>query len=115
MTDTAQASVAIVGAGPVGLCLAMDLAWRGVDCIVIELRAAGEPPSVKCNHVASRTMEAFRRLGMVQEVRAAGLPDDYPTTAPAYAAKRSAFAKAFGLGVRVRAVAWPAGGGGTSG
>jgi 2-polyprenyl-6-methoxyphenol hydroxylase-like FAD-dependent oxidoreductase len=56
----------------------MDLAWRGVDCIVAELRQAGEPPSVKCNHVASRTMEAFRRLGFVQEVRAAGLPDDYP-------------------------------------
>jgi predicted transcriptional regulator len=36
-----------------------------------------------------------------------GLPDDYPMTAPAYAAKRSAFAKAFGLGVKVRAGAKP--------
>ena len=71
-------SVAIIGAGPVGLCLALDLAWRGVDCVVVERRRAGEPPSVKCNHVASRTMEAFRRLGFVQDVRAAGLPDDYP-------------------------------------
>ena len=33
---------------------------------------------MKCNHVASRTMETFRRLGFVQQVRAAGLPDDYP-------------------------------------
>src|SRR5690606_31456028 len=32
----------------------------------------------KCNHVSSRTMEIFRRLGFVKEVRAAGLPDDYP-------------------------------------
>ena len=78
VTRTLEASVAIVGAGPVGLCLAMDLAWRGIDCVVAELRHAGEPPSVKCNHVASRTMEAFRRLGLVEEVRAAGLPDDYP-------------------------------------
>jgi 2-polyprenyl-6-methoxyphenol hydroxylase-like FAD-dependent oxidoreductase len=73
-----EASVVIVGGGPVGLCLAMDLAWRGVDVVVAELRQAGEPPSVKCNHVASRTMETFRRLGFVAEARAAGLPDDYP-------------------------------------
>ena len=68
----------IVGGGPVGLCLAMDLARRGVDCLVIERRHAGEPPSVKCNHVSSRTMETFRRLGFADAVRAAGLPDDYP-------------------------------------
>ncbi len=73
-----KASVTIVGGGPVGLSLALDLAWRGVDVVVAELRAAGEPPSVKCNHVSSRTMETFRRLGFVRTVRAAGLPDDYP-------------------------------------
>ncbi|MCP5146102.1 MAG: FAD-dependent oxidoreductase [Gammaproteobacteria bacterium] len=70
--------VVIVGAGPVGLCLAMDLAARGIEVGVFESRHAGEPPSVKCNHVASRTMETFRRLGFVDEVRKAGLPDDYP-------------------------------------
>ena len=78
MSRTVRAAVAIVGGGPVGLCLAMDLAWRGIEVVVAELRPAGEPPSVKCNHVASRTMETFRRLGFVGEVRAAGLPDDYP-------------------------------------
>ena len=78
MTDRISASVAIVGGGPVGLSLAIDLAWRGIDVVVAELRAAGEPPSVKCNHVSSRTMEIFRRLGLATAVRAAGLPDDYP-------------------------------------
>jgi 2-polyprenyl-6-methoxyphenol hydroxylase-like FAD-dependent oxidoreductase len=73
-----EAQVAIFGAGPVGLSLALDLAWRGIDVIVVEQRAAGELPSVKCNHIASRTMEAFRRLGFVDRIRAAGLPDDYP-------------------------------------
>jgi len=78
MADVLNTPVAIAGGGPTGLCLAMDLADRGVDCIVIERRPAGEPPSVKCNHVASRTMEAFRRLGFVKQVREAGLPADYP-------------------------------------
>ena len=70
--------VLIVGGGPVGTTLAMDLAWRGIDVVVAELRHRGEPPSVKCNHVAARTMEIFRRLGVAQRVRDAGLPHDYP-------------------------------------
>ena len=28
--------VLIVGGGPVGLALAGDLGWRGVDCVLIE-------------------------------------------------------------------------------
>ena len=70
--------VLIAGAGPVGLSVAMDLAWRGISVLVLESRAPGEPPSVKCNHVGARTMEIFRRLGVVRAVRNAGLPDDYP-------------------------------------
>ena len=73
-----DAEVAIVGAGPVGLSLALDLAWRGRSVVVLETRRRGEPPNVKCNHVAARTMEQFRRLGVAQAVRDAGLPADYP-------------------------------------
>ncbi len=36
------APVVIIGAGPVGLVAAIDLAWRGVDVVVIEQRHAGE-------------------------------------------------------------------------
>jgi 2-polyprenyl-6-methoxyphenol hydroxylase-like FAD-dependent oxidoreductase len=70
--------VLIVGGGPVGLSLAMDLARRGVGVTLAEMRAAGEPPSVKCNHVSARTMEIYRRLGVAGAVREAGLPADYP-------------------------------------
>lgn len=69
--------VLVVGGGPVGTTLAMDLAWRGIDVVVAEQRHRGEPPSVKCNHVAARTMEIFRRLGVAQRVRDAGLPHDH--------------------------------------
>jgi 2-polyprenyl-6-methoxyphenol hydroxylase-like FAD-dependent oxidoreductase len=74
MSTVVNAQVLIVGGGPVGLTLAMDLAGRGVEVVVAETRAAGEPPSVRCNHVAARTMEIFRRLGLVQALREAGLP-----------------------------------------
>lgn len=75
---TFDTDVLIVGAGPVGLTMAMDLAGRGVKVTVVEARRYAEPPNVKCNHVAARTMEVFRRLGVAQKVRDAGLPADYP-------------------------------------
>jgi 2-polyprenyl-6-methoxyphenol hydroxylase-like FAD-dependent oxidoreductase len=77
-SDMVKTRVLVVGAGPVGLTLAMDLATRGISVTVVETRAAGEPPSVKCNHVSSRSMEIFRRLGLAQKLRDAGLPADYP-------------------------------------
>lgn len=78
MTNPASAPVIIVGAGPVGLCLALDLAGRGIPTIVLERNPFGANETVRCNHVSSRTMETFRRLGFADEVRAVGLPDDYP-------------------------------------
>lgn len=78
MKQTEHRRVIVVGAGPVGLTMAMDLASRGVEVLVLELRPQGQPPSVKCNHVSARSMEIFRRLGVARDIRAAGLPDEYP-------------------------------------
>jgi 2-polyprenyl-6-methoxyphenol hydroxylase-like FAD-dependent oxidoreductase len=77
-SDTIRASVLVVGAGPVGLTLAMDLARRGISVVAIETRGAAELPSVKCNHVSARSMEVFRRLGVAALLRDAGLPAEYP-------------------------------------
>ena len=78
MPATIDTSVLIVGGGPVGLTLALDLASRGIDVTVTEIRHAGELPSVKCNQVSSRSMEVYRRLGIAKAIRAAGLPADHP-------------------------------------
>ncbi|MGA7788648.1 MAG: FAD-dependent monooxygenase [Xanthobacteraceae bacterium] len=69
--------VLIVGAGPVGLTLSIDLGKRGIDCILIEKNDAplGYPKMERCN---PRTMEIFRRLGLAEAVRAAGYPPDWP-------------------------------------
>jgi len=64
-----EAPVLIVGAGPVGLTLAIDLAWRGIDVMVVETRQRAQPPEPKCNHVAARTMEIFRQWGIERAIR----------------------------------------------
>ena len=78
MAKVVGTPVLIVGGGPIGLTLALDLAWRGIDVVVAELRRPGEATSVKCNHVSARSMEIYRRLGCVDKIRNAGLPPDYP-------------------------------------
>jgi 2-polyprenyl-6-methoxyphenol hydroxylase-like FAD-dependent oxidoreductase len=78
MNRMVETQVLIVGAGPVGLTLALDLAWRGIDVLVVEQRRADEPPRIRSNHVSARSMEIFRRLGMAKALRESGLPADYP-------------------------------------
>ena len=78
MTMKFDSDVLVVGAGPVGLTLATDLAQRGVKVLVAEIRKFAEPPNVKCNHVSARSMEHFRRLGVAATLRNAGLPEIFP-------------------------------------
>jgi 2-polyprenyl-6-methoxyphenol hydroxylase-like FAD-dependent oxidoreductase len=69
--------VLIVGAGPVGLTLAIDLGRRGVRCTLIEQKDAPHmwPKMERCN---ARSMEIYRRLGLAEKIRAAGLPTWVP-------------------------------------
>ena len=78
MQKSLRTPILIVGGGPIGLTLALDLAWRGIDVVVAERRANGAATSVKCNHVSARSMEIYRRLGVVDKIRSAGLPPGYP-------------------------------------
>ncbi|MCX5092434.1 FAD-dependent oxidoreductase [Streptomyces sp. NBC_00365] len=67
--------VLIVGAGPAGLALGVDLARRGVDALVVE-RADGLFPGSRGKGIQPRTMEVFDDLGVLDAIRAAGGP--YP-------------------------------------
>ncbi|WP_167132042.1 FAD-dependent monooxygenase [Paramicrobacterium chengjingii] len=73
-----DADVLIIGGGPVGLMTASELSTHGATSIIVEKRSPGDPSEVKCNHVASRTMEAFRRFGIADTVRGAGMPYQHP-------------------------------------
>src|SRR5258706_9152772 len=67
--------VIIVGAGPVGLTLAVDLGLRGIRCILVEKKLEPQflPKMERCN---ARSMDMFRRIGLADELRAAGLTTD---------------------------------------
>jgi 2-polyprenyl-6-methoxyphenol hydroxylase-like FAD-dependent oxidoreductase len=69
--------VLVVGGGPTGLTLAIALGQRGVRCTLIEQKEAPQflPKMERCN---ARTMEIYRRMGIVDRVRAKGLPAECP-------------------------------------
>src|SRR5438270_7680816 len=69
--------VLIVGAGPVGLALAGELGWRGVPCTLVE-QTDGRIEQPRMDLVGVRTMEFCRRWGIVDWVRDAPYPGDYP-------------------------------------
>jgi 2-polyprenyl-6-methoxyphenol hydroxylase-like FAD-dependent oxidoreductase len=72
--------VLIVGGGPVGLTLAIDLGQQGVECLLIDKRP--EPSFLpKMERCHARTMEHFRRLGIADAVRNVGYPVDLPLDA----------------------------------
>jgi len=72
-----DSDVLIIGAGPTGLTLAIDLGRRGVRCTLIEQK---ERPAFlpKMERINARTMEIYRRMGLAQQIRAAGLRADCP-------------------------------------
>ncbi|MFD8044074.1 FAD-dependent oxidoreductase [Streptomyces chartreusis] len=63
--------VLIVGAGPTGLALGIDLARRGVDALVVE-RAGELFPGSRGKGIQPRTMEVFDDLGVLDAIHAAG-------------------------------------------
>ena len=69
--------VAIIGGGPAGLMLAIELGCRGVACVVLE-EDVGAPDFPKANATSARTMEHYRRRGFAKDVRALGLAPDHP-------------------------------------
>jgi 2-polyprenyl-6-methoxyphenol hydroxylase-like FAD-dependent oxidoreductase len=63
--------VVIVGAGPSGALLGIELARRGADVRIIEKAPAPSMES-RAGGVQSRTLELFSRLGIVDELLSAG-------------------------------------------
>jgi 2-polyprenyl-6-methoxyphenol hydroxylase-like FAD-dependent oxidoreductase len=76
--ETHNCDVLIIGGGPCGLMLSLELGRRGIDCLLVDMKpdTAFNP---QANATQARTMEHFRRLGFADDIRALGLPADHAT------------------------------------
>ena len=77
-TSSKRYPVLIAGAGPVGLALAIELAWRGIYSLVVE-QSDGTVDFPTTNLANTRTCEHMRRWGLADQMRyESGYPTDYP-------------------------------------
>jgi 2-polyprenyl-6-methoxyphenol hydroxylase-like FAD-dependent oxidoreductase len=72
-----DAAVVVVGAGPVGLAMALELGLRGHEVVVFE-SGDGRVDHPRAGGLSIRTMEFCRRWGVLDDVRNCGFPMDYP-------------------------------------
>ncbi|HEX2565791.1 MAG TPA: FAD-dependent oxidoreductase [Burkholderiales bacterium] len=70
--------VVIAGGGPCGLMLANELGRRGIRVMLFDPKP-GTTANPQANATQARTMEHYRRLGFADEIRALGMPADFPT------------------------------------
>lgn len=66
-----KTEVLIIGGGPVGMSMAAELRYQGIDCIVIE-KTDGVVRDPKVSTVGYRSMEFCRRWGISDSIRNAG-------------------------------------------
>jgi len=67
-----KVQVAIVGGGPVGVALAVQLGMRDISCVLVETRTElGRIP--KGQNLTHRTLESFYFMGLVDELRSVRL------------------------------------------
>ncbi|NJL65405.1 MAG: FAD-binding protein [Methylacidiphilales bacterium] len=69
--NTLETDVLIIGGGPVGLAMAVELRYQGINCILIE-QTDGIVNDPKVSTVGPRSMEFCRRWGISQQIRNAG-------------------------------------------
>ena len=70
-----QATVLVVGGGPVGLALGVLLGRWGIGCVVVE-RRSGTSVLPRATGINVRSMEIFRGLGLEEPIRAVSLAGD---------------------------------------
>lgn len=72
MADVEWVDVLVVGAGPVGALLALELGHHGVSSVLVD-RATTASKHPKMDFLNGRSMELLRRLGLVGDIRRLGV------------------------------------------
>ncbi|MEU6832143.1 FAD-dependent monooxygenase [Nocardia beijingensis] len=71
-----DAVVLVVGAGPVGLTLALELDFHGIDVVLVEQNES-TTRHPKMDITNGRSMELYRRLGVADDLRKVAVPADH--------------------------------------
>jgi 2-polyprenyl-6-methoxyphenol hydroxylase-like FAD-dependent oxidoreductase len=77
MVKMIETPVLVAGGGPVGMTLALNLAHYGIRSLVVE-RNATTTRHPKMDLTNGRSMELYRRLGLTERLRDAGVPRSSP-------------------------------------
>ncbi|MBZ9936611.1 FAD-dependent monooxygenase [Mesorhizobium sp. BR1-1-16] len=72
MPPNAEPSILVIGAGPVGLTLAAELARHGVPCRIVD-KAAEPSPFCRAIGITPRSLEVFEDMGIARELIDAGI------------------------------------------
>src|ERR1700730_18832253 len=75
MRSMKHVQVVGAGGGPVGMTLACDLGRRGISTLLVE-RNPTTTRHPKMDITNARSMELFRRLGLVDALRSVAVPED---------------------------------------
>src|SRR3546814_4097161 len=73
MANMIESPVLFAGGGPVGMTLALNLARYGVRSLLVE-RNPATTRHPKMDLTNARSMELFKRLGLAEKLRDAGVP-----------------------------------------
>ena len=71
-----ETDVLVIGGGPVGLAMAAELSYRGINTILIEKKPTTSDLA-KAVAVNSRSMEHFRRMGLQEKLQDASYPGHF--------------------------------------
>ena len=71
-----ETDVLVIGGGPVGLAMAAELSYRGINTILIEKRPTTSDQA-KAVAINSRSMEHFRRMGLQEKLQDASYPPHF--------------------------------------
>jgi len=72
-----ETPVAIIGGGPVGLAVALDLGWHGIPCVLFD-QGDGVVGNAKFVDINMRTMEFARRWKIAGKIRKLGFDSQFP-------------------------------------
>lgn len=78
LAKTLNSSVLVVGAGPVGAVLALELARHNVRSTMVE-RSPAAAHQPKLEYLSGRSMELLRRLDLADKIRACGVSAEHST------------------------------------